>query len=81
MKTIAALFAQFDRLDTRMNRWLVAHSIALLRIGMGIVFLGFGILKFFPGISPIEDLATRTTSVLTFGVLTGHSAMDFVAGL
>lgn len=81
MKTLTNLFTQFDRLDTSINRWLVAHSIALLRIGMGIVFFGFGILKFFPGISPIEDLATRTTTVLTFGILSGYSAMVFVAGL
>ncbi|RZM12587.1 MAG: DoxX family protein, partial [Pedobacter sp.] len=46
MKTLTNLFNQFDRLDTSINRWLVAHSIALLRIGMGIVFFGFGILKF-----------------------------------
>lgn len=81
MKTQTTLIDRFDHLDTSMNRWLVAHSIALLRIGMGIVFLGFGTLKFFPGISPIEDLATRTTQVLTFGLLKGHNAMDFVAGL
>ncbi len=81
MKTITVLFEKFDRLDTALNRWLVANSIALLRIGLGLVFLGFGILKFFPGISPIESLATRTTTVLTFGLLSGHSAMDFVAGL
>ncbi len=81
MKTLAALFNRFDRLDTGMNRWLVAHSITLLRIALGLVFLVFGFLKFFPGISPIEDLATRTTTVLTFGVLSGHSAMNFVAGL
>jgi putative oxidoreductase len=48
---------------------------------MGLVFLGFGLLKFFPGISPIEDLATRTTTFLTFGILSGQSAMNFVAGL
>jgi uncharacterized membrane protein YkgB len=75
------LIDRFDSFDTRMNHWLVAHSIALLRIGMGIVFLGFGVLKFFPGISPIEVLATHTTNVLTFGALAGHNAMDFVAGL
>ena len=75
------LYDQFDRLDTRINRWLVAYSILLLRIGMGVIFLGFGILKFFPGISPIESLATRTTTVLTLGVFAGHSAMDFVAAL
>ena len=81
MKTLNSLFDRFDHLDTSLNRWLVAHSIALLRIGMGIIFLGFGVLKFFPGISPIEDLATRTTHILTLGLLSGHKAMDFVAGL
>ena len=64
-----------------MNKWLVANSINILRFTMGIVFLGFGILKFFSGISPIESLATRTTSELTLGVFTGHSAMVFVATL
>lgn len=81
MKTIANLFERFDRLDTSINRWLVSNSIVILRVCMGLVFLGFGILKFFPGISPIEDLATRTTAILTLGLLSGHSAMDFVAGL
>lgn len=81
METIIRLVDRFDQLDTAINRWLVANSIALLRIGMGLVFLGFGVLKFFPGVSPIEELATRTTTSLTFGLLSGHPAMDFVAGL
>jgi len=81
MKTLTNLFDRFDQLDTAINRWLVAYSIALLRIGMGMVFFGFGVLKFFPGISPIEDLATRTTTTLTLGMLAGHAAIDFVAGL
>ena len=81
MKTLANLFEQFDKLDTNINRWLVAHSIPLLQVCLGLVFLGFGVLKFFPGISPIEDLATRTTTLLTLGVLTGQGAMNFVAGL
>ena len=81
MKTLISLFNRFDRLDTAMNRWLVTHSVSILRVSLGLVFLGFGILKFFPGISPIEDLATRTTTILSFGMLAGHDAMDFVAGL
>ncbi|QMW03170.1 DoxX family protein [Spirosoma foliorum] len=81
MKTLANLFDQFDHLDTSINKWLVANSILLLRICMGLVFLIFGFLKFFPGISPIEDLATRTTTVLTMRIFSGPRAMDFVAGL
>ncbi|GAB4004009.1 hypothetical protein GCM10028808_00800 [Spirosoma migulaei] len=81
MKTLTNLFNQFDQLDTAINRWLVTNSIFILRVCMGIIFFGFGILKFFPGISPIESLASRTTAVLTLGVFTGASARDFVAGL
>ena len=51
--------------------WLVRHSITVLRWSLGVVFLGFGLLKFFPGVSPAEYVATETTSMLTFG-LVGH---------
>ena len=81
MKTLSDLFDRFDRLDTAINHWLVLHSITILRVCLGLVFIGFGILKFFPGISPIESLATRTTVILTMGMFTGHNAMDFVAAL
>ncbi|MBE9464029.1 DoxX family protein [Dyadobacter subterraneus] len=81
MKILINLFGRFDRLDTSINKWLVNNSILLLRISMGLVFLGFGILKFFIGVSPIESLATRTTTVLTLGVFAGHNAMIFVASL
>ena len=81
MKALPRLFARFDYLDTCLNRWLVRYSIALLRLSMGLVFLGFGVLKFFPSISPIEELATRTTVALTLGLVTGHHAMDLIAGL
>ncbi len=76
-----SLFERFDRLDTRINRWLVAHSITLLRIALGRIFLAFGLLKFFPGVSPIEALATRTTTVLSFGLFSGHPGMVLVAAL
>ncbi len=75
------LFERFDHLDTRINRWLVTHSITLLRVALGGIFLAFGLLKFFPGLSPIEDLATRTTEVLSFGLITGRGAMVVIATL
>jgi len=75
------LFERFDQLDTNINKWLVANSINILRFCMGLVFVGFGVLKFFYGVSPIESLATRTTTVLTLGVFAGHNAMIFVAVL
>ncbi len=75
------LFERFDRLDTRLNQWLVAHSIPLLRIALGGIFLAFGLLKFFAGLSPIEDLATRTTEALSFGLVSGRGAMVVIAAL
>src|SRR5215470_8296127 len=44
-------------------------SVTLLRISLGIVFLWFGALKFWPALSPAEELATRTIQSLTFGVV------------
>lgn len=73
------LFERFDQLDTRLNQWLVTHSIHLLRLALGAIFLAFGLLKFFPGLSPIEDLATRTTEALSFGLVSGHAAMVTIA--
>lgn len=57
----------FDRLDTRITHWMAEHGVTWLRVSVGIVFLWFGALKFFPGLSPAEKLATDTISVMTFG--------------
>jgi uncharacterized membrane protein YphA (DoxX/SURF4 family) len=62
-------------------RWLIAHSIAILRISLGAVFLGFGALKFFPGVSPAQDLVEHTTDILTFGLIPGPVALVGVATL
>ena len=48
----------------RLTRWLAKRSIDLLRISLGVVFLGFGVLKFFPGASPAEALVARTVDTL-----------------
>lgn len=71
----------FDRLDTGLNRWLVKNSITLLRISMGLVFLAFGTLTFFPGLSPIEGLATRTATALAFGVIPPSVGLVAIAAL
>lgn len=45
------------------------YGISILRVSLGIIFLWFVVLKFFPGSSPAEKLATDTISILTFGLL------------
>lgn len=40
-----------------------------LAISIGIVYLWFGVLKFFPELSPAEVLAQNTISLLTFNLI------------
>lgn len=58
-----------------------SSATALLRISLGAVFLGFGVLKFFPGVSPAQDLAVTTTRLLTFGMVPDALALVGVASL
>lgn len=39
---------------------MAQHGLAILRIGLGVIFFWFGILKFFPGLSPAEGLVRNT---------------------
>jgi uncharacterized membrane protein YphA (DoxX/SURF4 family) len=73
------VFAVFDRIDVVITRWMARHGVPLLRISLGVVFLWFGFLKFFPGLSPAQDLATRTISVLTFGAVPTWLAIPVLA--
>jgi putative oxidoreductase len=63
------------------QRWLIANSIAILRVSLGAVFLAFGILKFFPGVSPAQNLVEKTTGMLTLGLVPGSAALVLVATL
>ncbi len=47
----------------------VRHSVSALRLAVGAIFLAFGLLKYFPGVSPAERLATDTTDVLFLGLV------------
>jgi putative oxidoreductase len=66
---------RFEKAQLRTARWLAAHSVAALRISLGLVILGFGALKYIPGASPAEDLAMQTTEALTFGIVSGQVAV------
>ncbi len=62
-------------LKVLLERW----SVGLLRIALGAVFVGFGVLKFFPGVSPVESLVQSTWGVLTFGIVGGQLALVLTA--
>jgi len=58
-----------DPIDVRITATLARWGIPVLRVGLGVVFLWFGALKFFPGVSPAEGLAARTIEDLTGGAV------------
>jgi len=69
----------FDRLDRRITETMADHGLTLLRLALGVVFLWFGALKFFPGASPAEALAGRTIETLTFGAIPEDVALMILA--
>jgi hypothetical protein len=52
---------------------------SFLALSIGIVYLWFGTLKFFPHFSPAEGLAMNTIHILTFGYLSPHIAILLLA--
>lgn len=59
--------------------WLTASSPFMLRCALGIVFLWFGVLKFFPGLSPAGALAGKTISALTAGYVAPSVSVPVLA--
>ncbi len=56
-----SLQSRFDRLDSAITRWMARYGLKVLRIALGVIFFWFGALKFFPGLSPAEDLVRDST--------------------
>jgi hypothetical protein len=57
------------RIEAALTGWMADNGILLLRLSVGIIFLGFGGLKFFPDLSPAEELAERTLESVSFGLV------------
>jgi len=76
MKTSAS---RLDLLDQTVTAYMARYGITLLRMSVGVVFLWFGFLKFFPGLSPAEGLATKTLEVLSFGMVRPRVALIILA--
>jgi uncharacterized membrane protein YphA (DoxX/SURF4 family) len=58
---------------------MARYGVLFLRLSLGIVFFWFGALKFFPGLSPAEELAGRTIARLTFGAISQETALLILA--
>lgn len=70
---------RLDAIDVRITETLARIGVPVLRIGLGVVFIWFGALKFFPGASPAEMLAARTVQTLTGGVIGPSVSLPILA--
>jgi uncharacterized membrane protein YphA (DoxX/SURF4 family) len=73
------LSRRLQAIDSAITGWMARLGPELLRISLGIVFLWFGVLKFFPNVSPAQELATRTIGVLTAGLIPDSVSLPFLA--
>jgi uncharacterized membrane protein YphA (DoxX/SURF4 family) len=76
MKTLPGLL---DPVDTRLTQWMARYGVVTLRVTLGIVFFWFGVLKFFPGLSPAQTLAVETIDALAFGLLPASISLVLLA--
>lgn len=68
-----------SKLDNVLIPIFQKYGLTVLRISLGIVFTWFGVLKFFPNVSPAETLATDTIDVLTFGMVSHTLGIKILA--
>jgi len=78
---VKPIYRHFLALENRVHHQLVLHSISALRIAVGAIFLGFGSLKYFPGVSPAQNLTEATTHILFLGLIPGRVALVGIATL
>ena len=74
------LIQSLNQVDAHVTGWMARNGVTCLRVSLGIVFVWFGGLKLFPGLSPAEGLASRTIELLTFGLM-GPSVSVPVLGI
>ncbi|MEV0125087.1 DoxX family protein [Streptomyces sp. NPDC050703] len=70
---------QAGRAARSLTRRVQRRGPALLRVCVGMVFLCFGVLKFFPAASPAEGVAVRATTKLTLGLLPPDMTLPMLA--
>jgi uncharacterized membrane protein YphA (DoxX/SURF4 family) len=76
---MTGLYNRYVSIDAQITQWMAHNGLLLLRVSLGIVFFWFGVLKFFPALSPAESLATRTIEVLSFGLIGPSIALPLLA--
>ena len=72
MNTKISRYTKFDR---DLTAWMAKYGLKFLRISIGLIYVWFGGLKFFEGLSPAENLSVRTIDTLTFGILSEQAIL------
>lgn len=54
-------------------------TIKLMKLSLGIIFLWYGLLKFFPSLSPAEELAIKTIDIMFFGLISPNLSIKLLA--
>lgn len=65
--------------EKKLAAWKAKNGLNILRISLGLIFIWFGLLKFFPGVSPAEGLAGKTIYTLTFGLVKPQASLPLLA--
>src|SRR4028118_824823 len=81
VRAMRALPAPLDAVDVRITQLMARYGVVTLRVALGLVFLWFGVLKFFPNLSPAQTLAVETIDVLTFDLVPGNVSLVLLATL
>jgi len=55
------------------------NTVKLMRLSLGIIFVWYGMLKFFPTLSPAEDLAIKTIDIMFFHLIDGSLSIKLLA--
>jgi uncharacterized membrane protein YphA (DoxX/SURF4 family) len=66
-------------MNSKATMWLTQNALNLLRISIGIIYVWFGALKFFPNLSPADQLAKDTIHLITFGMIPNHVSIILLA--
>ncbi len=66
-------------MNEKINNWINRHALNLLRISVGIIYVWFGTLKFFPKLSPADQLAKDTIDLITFGLFSSTTSILLLA--
>src|SRR4051794_36006237 len=68
-----------QKIHALITTWISHNAFTCLRISLGIIYFWFGVLKFFPGLSPAETLAAKTISHLSFGYVPSFISLRLLA--